>query len=73
MFHSSIDSSQLSVSHEGVEYEIRHIDGIDYHIFTAVDTDKDNSILWESNGQRYDILSTIPIDELLRIAFSVES
>jgi len=71
IFHSSLTSAQTSVNNEGYDYEVRQINGIDYHVFTGVEIGKGNFIVWEADGQRYSIGSLISIDELQKMALSV--
>ena len=70
-FESQTVGAQLSVDNEGYEYEIKQFEAIDYHIFTAIVKDKENIIIWERSGQRYNLSSVISVDQLLEIAFSV--
>ena len=70
-FESQTVDAQLSVDNEGYEYEIKQFGTIDYHIFTAVVNDKENSIIWERSGQRYHLSSVVSVDQLLEIAFSI--
>jgi len=69
-FESSIITAQLSVDNEGYDYEIKQIDSIDYHIFTS--SEKENIIVCETSIERYLLISSIPIDELLKMALSIE-
>ena len=71
LFESLRTSGSLSFDNEGILHEIIRTDGVDYHIFTAADDEKGNSIIWETSLQRYSISSTIPIGIILEIAFSV--
>ena len=70
-FEASIIAAQLSVNNIGKEYEIKQIDGIDYHLLKAVDSDAESIIVWETDGQRYLVGSLIPIEELLKMALSI--
>jgi hypothetical protein len=65
-------SGSLSVINEWRAYEINRIDGIDYHVFTAISANAENSVIWEAGGIRYNLTSTIPIEDLLDMAFSVD-
>ena len=69
-FENSLVSGQLSVNNEGYDYEIKQFDSIEYHIFTSSERN-DNIIVWESDGERYLLASSITIDELLKMALSV--
>jgi len=71
LFESQLIDAQLSIDNEGYEYELKQIDSIDYHIFTAIDNGKANMIVWEENGQRYKISSVISTDKILMMALSV--
>ena len=71
LFESQLIDAQLSIDNEGYEYELKQIDSIDYHIFTAIDNGKANMIVWEENGQRYKISSVISTDKILTMALSV--
>ena len=72
VFQSFRSSGSLSVDNENNNYEIRKIDGIEYHVFTTSLDNGENSIVWDIDGQRYAIFSIISIDELLAIAISIE-
>ena len=71
LFESQLVDAQLSVDNEGYEYELKQFEAIDYHIFTAIDNRKESTIVWEANGQRYQISSVISTDEILMMALSV--
>ncbi|MCL2627085.1 MAG: DUF4367 domain-containing protein [Oscillospiraceae bacterium] len=71
-YHASLESAQHSVDSDGYVYELKHINGIDYHFFNAFEAEDDNIIIWEAKGYRYNIGSPISIDELLKIALSAE-
>lgn len=70
-FQSSLSEGSLAVDNEGRDYEVKSVDDVDYHIFTAGDNESENTILWDRHGQRYFVTSTIPIDELLTVVLSV--
>ena len=72
VFISMISSAYLAVSNDEREYQQVQINGIDFHMFLAVDEKPENKIVWESDNQRYSLSSTmLSIDELVKIAFSV--
>jgi len=70
-FELSKAIAQLSVSNEGYDYEIIKLDSIEYHIFTSLIEKNESFIVWESDGQRYQVASLISVDELLKMALSV--
>lgn len=72
LFQSSLSSGSLSVDNEGHDYEVSLVDGVEYHKLTAISEGKDNSIIWDSFGQRYVVISRISMEEIQRIAISVE-
>ena len=70
-FQSAHVSGSISIDSEDKKYSMTAIDGVEYHFFDAEDSGAENSIAWETNGQRYVITSAISIDEMLKIAVSV--
>ena len=69
---SCLISGLLVIDNEGHEHETRHIDGIDYHLFFAVEADKENHFIWETNGHRYVMSSMISIEKLFEVVISVK-
>jgi len=61
---------RLSVDNEYAIYEIHIIDGIEYHTLTATRSDGENSIIWELDGWRYLLRSTISVEYLRNMALS---
>ena len=57
LFESQLVDAQMSVDNEGYEYELKQFDAVEYHIFTAIEGEKRNMIVWEVNEQRYKISS----------------
>ena len=72
LFESGRASDLLAADSEERTHEITQINGIDYHKFAAIDGETENAIIWDANGQRYSITSTISPDLLLKMAISVE-
>jgi len=72
-FESGLSGGSISVDSEGRDYRLVRSDGIDYYIFSTNDMEKMNAVVWETDGQMYHISSQLPIDEILKIAFSVAS
>jgi len=72
-FQSARSPDSASIDNEGIDYSIIEITGINYHLFTSVDSYGDNSIVWDMSGQRYSITSTISIDILINMALSVKN
>ena len=70
-FLSARASASTSVDNEDKDYTILEISGIDYHLFTSLDSSGENSIVWEMSGQRYSIMSTISVEALKKMAISV--
>ena len=71
-FMSTPINAQHSVDNEGYEYEVVRYNTIDYHIFTSIDLEKVNFIIWEEEGARFQVGSTISMDILFVIALSVK-
>ncbi|MDR2599286.1 MAG: DUF4367 domain-containing protein [Oscillospiraceae bacterium] len=71
-FETHLTSTQLSIDNEDHYYKTIQVDGIDFHILTAIKNYKENKIIWEKSGQRYILSSEISVDELLKMAFSVD-
>ena len=61
----------MSVNNEDVAYEERSVGGRSFYIFAAQSEDKYNIVLWEAEGARFTLSSTIGMDDLLRVALSV--
>lgn len=62
----------VSVNDEGVDYS-RITDGsVVYHIFASKDALQNSSVVWEQDGMRFVLEGTLPKNELLKIAKSVE-
>lgn len=66
-FESAHAVGLFSIDNENAIYELRTIDGIDYHVLTAISEDYENSIMWEFGGRRYYLRSTITYVEYLQI------
>ena len=70
-FTYTIVDASLSVDNEGRGYEERTVDGLHIYIFAPEDGDKGKRVVWEKEGIRFSLASTISIDELLLMAKSV--
>jgi hypothetical protein len=46
--------------------------GIEYHVFEAPDTENYSQIIWESDGFSFELTGIISVDELHKMALSVE-
>lgn len=68
LFDSSLASGLLEVDNEYAIYEIIIVDGVEYHILIAIEIDGENSIIWELDGWRYFLRSTIPVEYLQKMA-----
>ena len=75
MFESRVISGWLFADDETAAFEVRRINGVDYHIFNAKGPEDDNAIKWEIGGQRYRLLSSMPervaVEDLQKMAESV--
>jgi hypothetical protein len=54
------------------EYYTKMQDGIEYHIYEARDTELYSNIVWSSDGHSFRLSGVVPIDELLKMALSME-
>jgi hypothetical protein len=70
-FNSSLASGSTSADSEGRGYTVIAVDGIEYHILRSEDGVSEHSVVWEKADQRYAVTSTIPSEELLKMAISV--
>lgn len=70
-FHSAMATHTVSVDNEEKDYTILEMLGIEYHLFTSQDGIGDNSIVWDVNGQRYSITSSLSVELLIKMATSV--
>ncbi|MCL2018959.1 MAG: DUF4367 domain-containing protein [Oscillospiraceae bacterium] len=71
--YKEIDSS-TSVDNEDMKYSVIVEDEIIYHLFeTIIKDDKyeDNVIVWDMDGYRFTVMGNYNIDELVKIALSV--
>jgi hypothetical protein len=66
-------NSNTSVNNEGVAYSTQTIDGVTYYLFEAVGEGEDNSIIWELDGYRFVISSTIPLTDVQKMATSLST
>lgn len=67
---SPSQSSHLLADHEDKKYSVISINGEDEYIFIATQDDKNNNVLWESNGVMFSITSEVESAELILIAES---
>jgi len=63
--------ASLSVDNEELYFEEKLIDGVRYFTFEAESENKGNRLLWERNGIRFYLTSTIALDELFLVAQSI--
>ena len=61
-----------AVDHEELPYNSLFIEGIEYHIFTGNSAGKISSVIWERNGNRYEVSADLSAELLLKIAQSVQ-
>jgi hypothetical protein len=71
-FQSFRAADSASVDNEDMNYLLLEIEGVKYHFLISNDGSGKNSIVWDADGQRYTITSTISTDELLKMAISVK-
>jgi hypothetical protein len=74
--YSTTTAGQATVDSEGKLYAEINIDGVVYHSF-IVDPSlhialKENIIVWERDGHRFTLISTLDIAELLTMAKSIQ-
>ena len=72
-FSSTRMSGSTAVDNEMVDYIVSVVNGNEYHCFVSTEAGGEVTIVWEKNNQRYIITSTISIDELMKMAVSVEN
>ena len=72
VFQSTRTSDNVSIDNENNNYEVRLIGGIEYHVFAAINSEAENTVLFDIYGQRFIISSSISVDELLFIASSIK-
>ena len=61
----------VSVNNEDVAYEEGSVDGCRFSVFAAQIDGKDNIVVWEAEGVRLTLNSSVGVEELLRVALSV--
>ena len=72
LFQSLKAEGTLYVDNEDAVYDVLNIDGVSYNILKALETGVENTIIWEIQGWRYIIRSTIDIESLQEMALSLE-
>jgi len=71
-FSYSPSDFSTSVDNEDREYEILLENNIYYHVFeTTINDNKSNIIIWDMEEYRFTVMGNCDIEELLKIAFSV--
>ena len=70
-FQSSMATDTAFIDNENNYYKVQIINGVEYHTFNAINDDDENTVLWDTYGQRFIISSSISIDEMLNIATSI--
>ena len=71
-FDSTIASASTAVDNENKTYSICKTDDIEYHIFTSTVEGGSSIIIWEIDSQRYCIISTYNVDDLVEMANSAK-
>jgi len=66
------DDNSLSVNNEMVEYGQVMKNEIVYHTFTAASDEYASSVVWDMSERRFCVAGMLPIEELLKIAQSVQ-
>jgi hypothetical protein len=61
----------LSVDNEGREYREQTVGQTLFYIFESLHDGGDNIVVWETEGVRFSLTSTLPVSELLLMAQSV--
>ncbi|GHU89769.1 hypothetical protein FACS1894202_08520 [Clostridia bacterium] len=61
------------MNNEGVKYEQILFENISYHLFNAMSDAYDSTIVWDKDGARYTISSSLTIEDLLDVAKSVRA
>jgi hypothetical protein len=65
-------SDSFAVNNERIRYSQQLIQGTVYHIFEAEADAEVNRVVWDHDGYRFSVDAFLPIEELLKIAESVE-
>jgi hypothetical protein len=65
-------SSSTSVNNEGVEYRQVLVGETIYHTFTALTETVESTVVWDMGGIRFNISAALSMEELLRVAQSVQ-
>ena len=71
VFMSSRAIGVLSVDNEYAIYELRIIDSVDFHVLTSIEIGGENSVIWEQDGWRFLLRSTIAVEYLRNMALSM--
>lgn len=69
---SPSQSTHILADHENKKYAVIKINGKEAYLFSATEDDKNNAVLWESDGIIFIIISEIESAELILIAESVK-
>jgi len=62
------EATSVSVDNELREFSTTYINGQKFHIFEALYDDIENTLLWQSGENVFDIISIISLEEILKIA-----
>ena len=68
VFQSARTYNQTSIDIDDTSYTKFVINGEEYYLLNWENIDSEKSIVWYANSWRYEIISTIPIGELINIA-----
>ena len=69
---SPSQTSHILADHEDKTYSDIRINGQKVYLFNATEYDKDNAVLWESNGIIFNITSEVASNELILMAESIK-
>lgn len=70
VLQSSLADGVLTIDNEYAIYELRIINGIEYHVLTAIESGDENSIIWDIGGWRYVLRSIIYVEYIQNMALS---
>ena len=71
-FNYMPDTGSISVDNEDKIYSTIIENGVTYHVFETYDEGENHIIIWDMGGYRFEITGVVDVDELVKVALSVE-
>lgn len=72
LFEYSRENRSISINNEEMGYSAKTYGGVTYNLFVAKNPEDFNKLVWDKDGHRFILRSTLDQDELLKIASSIQ-